>query len=68
MKLKVSILNKLKKDKILIARLADHNNMDLQTIQRWVKDNHKNLTLYSNLQLISKEYNTTPSLIINNIN
>lgn len=53
--LKNKILEKLRTDKVLIAKIAESRCVDYQTVERWVATNHENLLNIFTLKLISEE-------------
>ena len=52
-------LRQVRKNPQIIGLLATVHKKQTWSIQRWLKENHQDLTLYSSLQIISKELGKT---------
>lgn len=66
--LKDDIVKQLKEDKRTRKIIAEELGLSLITINRWIADNHINLTCYSILKLISKEYMLPLTTLITKVN
>jgi hypothetical protein len=55
--IKNRILEKLRTDKVILAKIAEARGVDYQTVERWVSTNHENLLNILTLKLISDELN-----------
>jgi hypothetical protein len=55
--IKNRILEKLRTDKVILAKIAEARGVDYQTVERWVSTNHENLLNIFTLKLISDELN-----------
>lgn len=53
MSLKTSLLQKIKKNKILVRDLEDHHHKSFYTIQEWLKNNHPLLSTDESLIIIA---------------
>lgn len=59
-KLKKEVLAKIKTNDALILAIAKNSCVSFTTVKfNWLYKNQKNLTMYSNLQLICKSFNCT---------
>jgi hypothetical protein len=55
--IKNKILEKLRTDKVILAKIAEARGVDYQTVERWVSTNHENLLNILTLKIISAELN-----------
>lgn len=55
--IKQKIIEKMRNDKVLLAKIAESRSVDYQTVERWVTTNHENLLNIFTLKLISEELN-----------
>ena len=55
--LKPKIINSIKEDKILIAKIASIRDVETQTVDRWLELNHCNLMHLFILEEIASHFN-----------
>ncbi len=56
MKIKSNIIDRVRKDEILIAKIAVEVDKSTQTVKKWLKDNGLMTTLYGVYGTIQYEY------------